>query len=391
MPTHDIQVDLTPDVLRWARERARLSSESLAQKAGVKPGQVEEWERTGRVGIRQAERIARATRTPLGYLYLVTPPPDRLPLPDFRAVGDHAPEEPSLDLLDVIADAERRVEWYRDFVRRGGAPAPEFVGSLVATEDPQTAATRIRDRHQLSTQLRADATTWENALRLEIERIEGSGVLVVRNGVVGNNTHRPLDVQEFRAFDIADQLAPLIFLNAKDAKAAQLFSLMHELVHIWLGQSGVSNLQMTMPSGYGTERFTNAVAAEILIPRDELDDVWAMRRGTPNAVSLIARQFKVSALVVLRRLFDLGAIDWATFQRRYQEEVDRFVGSGTADEDGGGDFYRTQAVRASKRLATAVIQETLEGRTNWREAFQLLGVKSSGTFEEFARRMGFAL
>jgi Zn-dependent peptidase ImmA (M78 family)/transcriptional regulator with XRE-family HTH domain len=389
MPRTDALVELSPRVLRWARERARLSSELLAHRAGVPRDEVDQWERTGLVGVRRAERIAQATRTPLGYLYLQEPPIDQLPLPDFRALHDEVPESPSPELLDVIVDAARRVEWYRGFVIRGGAPRPDFVGVLRPDTNVATAADRIRTKHGLTTDLRARASSWEEALRFEVDRLEATGILVTRNGVVGNNTHRPLDVEEFRAFAIADEYAPLIFLNARDAKAAQMFSLMHELVHIWLGQSAVTNLKLTIPSAEGHERFTNSVAAEVLMPEAELRDAWRRNGGAENPVLAIARQFKVSTLVVLRRLYDIDSLTWETFRERYVAEEEAFARRGPQGDDSGGDFYRTQTVRSSRRLATAVIQETLEGRTSWREAFQLLGLKSSSTFEEFARRLGF--
>lgn len=387
MSTRSLRVELEPTVLRWARERAGLSDQELAKKAGVAAGQVEEWERTGRLRIRQVERLASATHTPVGFLYLHAPPQETLPLPDFRVVAGATVDRPSPELIDVLDDAERRQAWYRDYVLSSGGDPLDFVGSLTPNLGVVDAADRIRIRHGITSELRATIGTWEDALRLEIERIEASGAIVVRNGVVGNNTSRPLNVDEFRGFAIADQYAPLIFLNARDAKAAQMFTLMHELVHVWQGQSGISNLTMTLPSGGQAERFSNAVAAEVLVPSAELEEAWALRRGSPTLVAQLARAFKVSSLVILRRLLDARKLDPATFQQRYAHEEERFRQSGSRAES-GGDFYRTQTARASRRFATAVIAETLEGRTSHKDAFRLLGIRSSGTFDEFARRLG---
>lgn len=250
------------------------------------------------------------------------------------------------------------------------------------------AAARLRERHGLTTDLRAEAPTWDDALRLEIDRIEQSGLLVLRSGIVGNNTHRPLDVREFRGFAMADPYAPLIFLNGRDGRAAQMFTLIHELVHVWLGQSGVSNLTQTMPSDHHTERYSNAVAAEVLVPEAMLRDRWQMiEHDLDTAAAALTRQFKVSSLVILRRLHDIGALDWATFRTRYPAEEARFAALADA-QPGGGDFYRTQRTRSSTRFATALIEDTLEGRTSWRDALKLLGIKKIATFKEMARNLG---
>lgn len=384
----DLQVELRPELLRWARERAHLTSEELARKTGVKATRVDEWEATGRLRIRHIERVANATHTPVGMLYLEEPPIERLPLPDFRLLAGQELERPSPDLLDVIDDVLTRQSWYREYAQSSGFEPLDFVGRLTPDVDPVVGAAQIRERHGLTPELRASAASWEEALRLEVDRIESTGVLVMRNGVVGNNTSRPLDVGEFRGFAISDDFAPVIFLNGRDAKAAQMFTLMHELVHIWLGRSGVSNLNMTLPAANETERVSNRVAAEILVPRSELDDAWVLRRGNPSAVSQLARLFKVSSLVILRRLFDTGHLDGPEFHERYAAEEDRFLAAGGRDDTGGGDFYRTQTIRTSRRFATTLIGATLEGKTSRRDAFRLLGIRSPATFEEFARRLG---
>jgi Zn-dependent peptidase ImmA (M78 family) len=138
----------------------------------------------------------------------------------------------------------------------------DFVESISLNTNHDIAAKSIRDRVGFQTEIRALASTWETALTLQIEQIEESGVLVMRNGIVGANTHRPLSVEEFRGFALADKYAPLIFLNGADGKAAQMFTLAHELVHIWLGESGISNLSRTYTVAQRVEAFCNSVACK---------------------------------------------------------------------------------------------------------------------------------
>ena len=383
-----MNLTLQPAVLRWARERAGLDAIALAKKVGLTVDRIHFWEESGELRFNQAEKLARVTHTPFGYLYLATPPDEKLPVPDFRTVGNEEMRRPSPELLDVLDEAQRRQDWFRDYLVSSGAEPLPFVGSMNANLSPKTAAARICAQLGITTELRAQARLWEDALRDEVERIEDSGVLIMRSGIVGNNTHRPLDVDEFRGFALSDRYAPLIFLNAKDAKGAQMFTLMHELVHLWLGLTGVSNLEATFASDVDTERFCNAVAAEILVPENELRERWAVARRLPDPLPSLTSYFKVSSLVLLRRLLDLQFIDRETFRRRYQEEETRFVQM-AAQKTPGGDFYRTQRTRSGERFAKALIESTLEGRTPYRDAMRLLGMTKISTFNRFARELEF--
>ena len=385
-----MDITLQPQVLRWARERAALDEEVLARKVGTKSERVVDWEQTGHLSFSQAQKLARATYTPFGYLYLQTPPEESLPIPDFRTVGGAVVRRPSPNLIDILDDALQRQDWFRDYLINYGEQPLPYVGNVAITMPIAEAVARVRRVVPFGVAARAEARTWEEALTLQIEQIESSGILVMRSGIVRSNTHRPLSVDEFRGFAIADQYAPLIFINGRDALAAQMFTLAHELVHIWAGISGVSNLDNTYPVDRAEERFCNQVAAELLVPEVELRQQWpeACRQAQP--VAWLLRQFKVSSLVVLRRLNDLGLIDRDTFQRMYEDEVERFRAV-AAERAGGGDFCCTQRTRSSRRFARALIASTLEGRTPYRDALRLLGMSKVGAFNAVARQLNFSV
>lgn len=383
-----MDITLQPRVLRWARERAALNEDVLAKKVGTKAERVADWEQTGHLSFSQAQKLAKATYTPFGYLYLPTPPEERLPIPDFRTVGGAGVRRPSPNLIDVLDDALQRQDWFRDYLIAYGEEPIAYVGSLSVTMPIAEAVAWVRQIVPFGVAARAEARTWEEALTLQIEQIESSGIVVMRSGIVRSNTHRPLSVDEFRGFALADQYAPLIFINGRDALAAQMFTLAHELVHIWAGVSGVSNLDNTYPVDRAEERFCNQVAAELLVPEAELRQQWPEARRQAQPVAWLLRQFKVSSLVVLRRLNDLALIDRDTFLRLYREEEDRFRAV-AAERAGGGDFYRTQRTRSGRRFARALIESTLEGRTPYRDALRLLGISKVGTFHEFARQLDF--
>lgn len=169
---------------------------------------------------------------------------------------------PSVDLMDTVRIALQRQEWYLEYQRDHGLEALPFVGRFTIAADARLVAADIRA--VLAVELEQGQRTWEVYFRELMEAAERVGVLVMRSGVVGNNTHRKLDVSEFRGFAISDPLAPVVFINSADAPAARLFTLLHELAHIWVGASGVSNV--APGNSRREETFCNAVAGEFLVP-----------------------------------------------------------------------------------------------------------------------------
>lgn len=372
------------DVLRWARQRAGLSIEALADKLKAKPEKVKAWEDTGRITMAHAERLADAARIPLGYLYFPEPPKEELPIQDFRTLEGAPVDEPSPELLDVLYDAQRKQDWYRDYLLAEGAEPLGFVGSMEVSGNVRSAAERIRSAMKIKSALAINSTSANQVLRTHVERIEEQGLLVLRSGIVGNNTHRPLDVEEFRGFALSDQYAPLIFINGKDAASAQTFTLMHEVVHVWLGESGVSNPLRSAAQLAGVERFCNGVAAELLVPEAEFRSRWKDVAKLDDPFGPLTKDFKVSLLVILRRAHDLGVLSKARFKEFYTQAEAGFKAM-PAKEGSGGNFYATQITRHSRPFVRALAASTIEGKTPYREACNLLGVKMK-TFKNLANK-----
>lgn len=371
-------------VLRWAARRARLGDEELASRFKKWPLWV-----TGQAQptLKQLEALAKLTHTAFGYFFLPEPPTLTLPVPDFRTVRDEALAEPSSNLLDTLYLCQQRQDWYRDHARTHGLPALDFVGSANAREVPEVVASRMRDRLGLSWEERRRLPTWADALRQLIAKTEEAGVMVMASSVVGANSHRKLNVDEFRGFALADELASLVFLNGADSKSAQMFTLVHELAHIWLGASGVSDTQAGQVPELEVERWCNRVAAELLMPLEELRATHRPDSRIEDEIQRLAREFKVSTLVALRRLFDAGFLDRATLWQHFREEQER-LREMKERTSSGGDFYRSLGARASKRFASAIIASTLEGLTSFPDAFRMLGMRKSATFHEAARELG---
>jgi len=376
-------VPVNPELLHWALRRSGRTPEGLFGRFKKLGDWLE-----GRVQptLNQLEAFARVTHTAIGYFFLPEPPEEVLPIPDFRTLPEARNQPPSVDLLETIYLCQQRQNWYRDYARLQGEPLVAFVGSATLDESPTTVAARMRQHLGFDIEARRQMGAWTEALRAFIRLAEEAGVLVMVSGIVGSNTRRPLDVAEFRGFALADDLAPLVFINGKDSKAAQMFTLAHELAHLWLGASGVSDSEACILPDEQTERWCNAVAAELLAPLELVRAASTAQEPLSDTLQRLARHFKVSTLVILRRLFDAGRIDRETLDAAWQGELERL--KRVAPTGSGGDFYNTLGAHVGKRLARAVIVSTLEGQTPFTDAFRLLGIRKTRTFHEEARRLG---
>jgi len=378
-----VRVEVEPRLLRWAQERSRLDHADLVRRFP----KLEAWEqREAKPTLKQLDSFAQATRTPVGFLFLPEPPQETVPIPDYRTIADRGVGQPSADLLDTIFQCQQRQEWYHDYARVNGEPPVALVGSLTATTSPTQAAATMRSALQFEPSARG--SSWSDALRILAERAEDLGVLVMTNGVVGSNTHRKLDPEEFRGFALVDDLAPLVFINGADTKAAQIFTLAHELAHLWLGESALSDSTIESAPAGEVEQWCNRAAAELLVPLADIANDFDDAAPITEELERLARRFRVSTLVVLRRVHDAGHLTTEVYRGAYRDELRRVLDLMSERGSSGGNFYATLPVRTSRRFARALVTSTLEGQTLHRDAFRMLGFKKFSTFEELAGKLG---
>ena len=289
---------VNPSIMAWSRHRVGLSTSELAESMLIKLDKVLAWEAgESRPTFRQAQQWASLARIPFGYLFLNAPPQEPLPLPDLRTVGSIAAASPSIDLQDTVREVLRKQAWYADYQKQQEqAPLP-FIGKFSISADVAQVVAEMRavlNWPEVAQRQGADET-----LRQLIAAADAAGILVMRSGVVGGNTRRKLDVGEFRGFAISDALAPVVFINLADAPNARLFTLLHELAHLWLGSSGISS---AAPSAQRKEEaFCNRVAGEFLVPQAQLTPLWPRNGDWLNQLPALANRFSVSKLVVARR------------------------------------------------------------------------------------------
>lgn len=201
----------------------------------------------------------------------------------------------------------------------------------------------------------------------------------MRSGVVKNNNTRPISVDDFRGFCIADKIAPVIFINTNDAKAAQIFTLIHELAHLVLGQSAISDLSIN--SREKEEMICNAAAAEYLTPEVIFLKKWNESLSIEENIDDLRSIFRVSSWVIVRRALDLKLIS----KHEYSRYVSLINEKSTSS---GGDYNRNQKVRSSERLTVAVVTQALEGKMLLREAQSLTGIQPNKLYEFAQKEFG---
>lgn len=377
-----------PELLRWARDRVGLNIKELSRKQNLE--KLPEWERgEAQPTFKQLEDFARATHVPFGYFFLPDPPEEHIPIPDLRTIRNQEISHPSPDLLDTIHAMQRRQAWLREELIECEVDPLDFVGSARMSGDPQGVGREMRRMVGLDDGWAAEIRTWREAVGELRRTIEELGVTAVINGVVGNNTHRKLDVEEFRGFALSDEYAPLIFVNGADAKSAQMFTLVHELAHIWLGESALTDTGLTSRPSQEIESWCDRAAAEFLVPAEELRACWRDVRHEGSPFEIVARRFKVSPIVAGRRALDLRLVGREAFFNFYDAYIARERRQ-RSDTIGGGDFYHNQNTRVGERFALQVIRAAKEGRVSFKEAYDLTGLRG-GAFQEYANRLGVNL
>lgn len=382
------KISVAPAVMAWALQRSESGRDVVEEKFP----DLSKWlSQERKPTLRQLEKFAAHTHTPIGFFFLDEPPDEVIPIPDFRTPRDTGIRGASADLLDVIYDCQLRQQWYRDYAREIGLKQVQLVGALDIQSDAAEAANAIRTFISLPTWNRG--STWDEAFRNMTRLAEERGFLIMTSGIVGSNTHRRLKPDEFRGFCLVDDFAPLIFINGADTKAANIFTLAHELAHLTIGEAGVDAAQPeALTQETMIERWCNEVASELLVPLDALTKAYRQQSSLAEELERLARDFKVSTLVVLNQLWSGRLLDMTWEEYRHEWGVERHRVQELLDSNtrgsSGGNFYNTLPVRVSRRFAKAIVSATLDGRTPYREAAQMLGLKKSETFTKLSQELG---
>ena len=383
-------VIVSPAILDWVTDHARMDS---------LPSQIieylEQW-RSGKKNptFNQLEKVSSATRIPLGYFFLQTPPQEDISIVDYRTIDSIELENPSRELIDTIHDMEQIQEWMHNHLVSEGASTLSFVGKMRNETDVLKFAAYIRELLGIGVEWYKNIRTAEDAFNSIRTAISSAGIIVMMSGIVGNNTHRPLDIHEFRAFSVVDEYAPLIFINANDSTNGKLFSLLHELAHICIGENSLYNDRYsTGVKVKKAETVCNAVAAEVLVPHNVFIRTWEAEAKThenTDTIAGLARFFKCGITVIARKAYDNGLIDYNLYREIAEKAVHLYEESRRRKKEqgeSGGDYYRTAASRIDKRFFGMLLGSVREGKTLYTDAFRLTNTNRS-TFGTLAENAG---
>lgn len=368
-------VDINKDLIEWAIIRAGHEIQEFL----IENPKVNDWLTTSKKPtIKQLETFSKNVHVPFGYLFLEAPPEEELNFPFFRT-GRSTTKSVSLNVYDAVQIVQNRQDWLSEYLREEGFDPLAFVGKFRLDTPYKEIVNDIRKTLGLQPNWASCHGTWEQALDFLAIQIEETGVIINFSGVVGNNTRRTIKVEECRGFVLVDEYAPFMFINAADAKAAQLFTIIHELAHIWLGKSAGFDMKQLLPADDPLESLCDQVAAEFLVPEGYFVKAWQEEKDFLK----LKRIFKVSPIVLARRALDLGLIpkkEFFAFYKHYISGVDHFKLS----RGSGGNFYATAKKRVSLRFAGFVNNAVKEQKLLYRDAYRLTGFKGD-TYSSFMK------
>lgn len=361
-------------MLTWAINRAGHDVSDFA----IAYPKVQGWlDGTAQPTVKQLEDFSKKVYLPFGYLFLPEPPAEKLPIPYYRSL-EGKQEDVSINVYDTIQLILQRQSWLSEYLKDGGFDTLSIIGSHKDTTDHIEIANSIRQHLGLSENWASAQNTWQEALNFLTDVVEDNRIITVFNGVVDNNPHRPISVDECRGFVLVDDFAPFMFINNADSKSAQMFTLAHELAHIWIGKSAGFDFRKLQPANDLNEILCDKVAAEFLVPQRSFDAIW------DGHYKSAARHFKVSEIVIARRALDLNKITKQAFFDFYDEYLTREFKK--KSDSSGGDFYATARKRISVTFAAHIENAVKSGQLLYRDAYRLTSMKGD-TFEKFFSKL----
>lgn len=367
------RVNISGDILIWAIERAGFELDEFTERIPA----VQDWiQGLKSPTVKQLQEFAKSVHIPFGYLFLQNPPREQLPIPFFRS-SVSATQKLNLNSLDTILKIQQRQDWIKNYLIETEAGPLPFAGKFRDSRDIIEIANDIRRTLNLNEEWAGAFPTWWEAQNHLVEKIEDIGIFTVFNGVVGNNVNRKIPVSDCRGFVLYDTIAPFMFINNNDAKSAQMFTIAHELAHIWIGQSAAFELNIIKPVDDPTEILCNKIAAEFLLPESAFNPTWERN----PSYSFLAKHFKVSELVAARRALDLGKIQKSQFFEFYNLHAES-ENNINHPQSSGGDFYATTRKRLGMRFAAHIHSAVKSGSLLYRDAYRLTDLRGD-TFQTF--------
>lgn len=374
-------------VLHWAVKASGIDFLVLSEKLP----KLSKWlENSTEISLPNIQKLSTVLHIPFGYFFLSEPPNEEIDLVNYRTIDNVSADVISRNLIDTIYDMERKQEFIRESrINDGFMPLP-FIKKFSIDDNYLKVANDIRNKLKLDIDWNLKA---KNAFLFLRYKLSNTGISVFKNGVVNTNTKRILDVNEFRAFVLIDEYAPLIFINNNDSNTAQLFSLCHETVHIWLGEPELLNT-----FGYEVEankkeieRFCNKVAGELLVPKEQINKLFNNDYSLNNVI-LISNKLKISPQVTLIALKQNLFLSTDEFDKLYIQILEYTEERPKKQKkNSGGNYYNTALSRLDNNFIALVNAKATSGDILYTEAFDLLNVKKGKTYDQIIEKAGIPL
>lgn len=359
-----LTLNVSLDNLNWAAANVGMSLNQVVSKI-TKSQKSQQRMIEGKLTVKEAEKISQLTKVPFGYLFLENPPKaEYIDIPDLRQKPDAEPL--SENFYDVLKDIKLKHDWYLDYLKELDAEPLDFVGKFKVESSYKEIARDICNELNLPINSK-NRKERENYFSVLVEKCEQKRILVFRSGVVGYNNKRILDIDEFRGFVFTHNLASAVFINLQDSPSARIFTLIHELAHIWLGQNGVDDLHIDAKDY--VEVLCNKVAAEVLVPEEVFKRKWDDFLGD---ISALSDYFGVSTIVIARVALTLKKISQSYYLENYQK--DQMLDRKKRSQINGGDYYRNAVGKNTLALSRAVFGKAMSGGITLREAGKVLGM-----------------
>lgn len=344
--------------------------------------------------IKQLEKFASKTHLIVPVFFAETVPEIHLQIADFRRPAvSSSKKTPSPALFDTIDEMLMRQGWMSDFFVDLGYGKNELVNSYANTNintiDSESLATYISKAIGVDVNDLISARNFGDAFKLLRRAIEACGISVSVSGYAKNSTRRTFDVNEFRGFVLTDDFAPIIFINGRDAKSAQLFTLVHELTHLTLGHTGLFDDTYEIVHDSNEEHFCDQVAAEFLMPRDIFKEMWQTHEEDWREANRISKKLKVSFEASIRRAQDLSLIDNKTYIELFKSHQNK-IKSLPANKGGYGNYHFTKGANLGDLFTEAVYMGVKSGKLLYSDAYKLTSMKAD-TFNKYYQTKGYAL
>lgn len=375
----DNRIDIDKSVLRWAIVESRIPYEYIETRNQLL---IEVMNGDKKPTFIQLKGISEFLKVPFGYFFLKTPPKEDQFRVEFRTLNNKINSNISKNLKDTIMDMDFKKEWFSEYKKNNGYDEFKTYNKFDLNKYKES-ANYLRDELKLGMDWQLDCKKTIDAFTLIRTKIENNGVLVMLNGVVGNNNSRILDINEFRGFVLKDKYAPIIFINRNDSEAGMLFTLLHEYVHL-LSNFDTDDILLNYFNQTELERKINKIVAEFLMPEEYLVNRFSPTLDHFNQINNLARKFKTSTTVVAIQAFNQGLITANEQEQIMREAMDNYGRSRAKRENEGGNFYYTTMNRMSKQFYTTVIHQAEGGKVSFTDAYKLLTLKGK-TYDNFKK------